>query len=243
MTGKLLAGLSCAALTLASSGAAATRMLVAPMPGEANGGLPAVVARAVESAALNHLPDVEVVTPGALEQKLELDLARSCAGEGDDAACVVEFASALGVDYVLRQRLSQVGGATHLTLSLYDGARPQLLAQGSRSAASDDADHLLDQIPALLVEVAKKARLPVDDAQAGLPVLGLALVGGGAVGLALGALGAGASALVDAQYFDAKLYRDSSRTWEGARLVSYGVAGASLVGGAALVAAGALTWE
>lgn len=243
MTGKLLARLACTALALACPAANATRLLVAPLPGEANGGFAAVLSRAVESAALDRLQDVEVVTPGALEQKLELDMVKACTGDGDDAACVVEFAAAMGVDYVLRQRLSEVKGDLHLTLSLYDGARAQLVAQGTRAAPADAPDRLLEQVPALVVEIARKARMPVAEDDGGPSVAGAALLGTGALGLALGVLGASGSALLDAQYFDAQLDRDGARTWEGARLFAYGAAGATAVAGVALLTTGVLLWE
>lgn len=215
----------------------------APGTDDALASLRAVVSRAVESAALDHLPDVEVLTPGALEQKLELDLARACTGDGDDAACVVEFASALGVDWVLRPRLSRVGGAVHLTLSLYDGARPQLVAQASRTADADDSEGLLRQVPELVVELARKARIPVVEGSAGPPLAALAPLGAGAAGLALGAVLATGSAVGDLQYFDAKLDREGARTWESVRLFAWGAAGACVVGGTALLVAGAFAWE
>ena len=257
MTGKLLVCLAGVVCLLASSQAVAARMLITPVSAEAQGSDPArapgaddalaslraVVSRAVESAALDHLPDVEVLTPGALEQKLELDLARACTGEGDDAACVVEFASALGVDWVLRPRLSRVGGAVHLTLSLYDGARPQLVAQASCTADANDSEGLLRQVPGLVVEVAKKARIPVLEGSEDPPLAAMALLGAGATGLALGAVLATGSAVGDLQYFDAKLDREGARTWESARLFAWGAAGACVVGGTALLVVGALAWE
>lgn len=243
MTGKLPASLAALAIALAAPSARATRLLIAPLPGEAQGGVAALLSRAVETAALEQLPDVVVVTPGAIEQKLELDLARACNGDGDDAACVVEFAAALNADFVLRQRLSEAQGALHLTLSVYDGARAELIAQGTRSAPAGEVERLAEQIPGLVVDVANKAHLPVVAAHAGPSLAGIALVGTGAAGLALGALGAGGTLLVEAQYLDARLDRDGARAWEGARLVAYGATAATVMAGAALMTAGALVWE
>lgn len=239
MTGKLLLTV----LVLGAGPVHATRLLIAPLPGEAHGGVAAVLSRAVESAALERLPDLVVLTPAALEQQLELGLARACAGDGDDAACVIEFASALDADWVLRQRLSEVQGSLHLTLSLFDGKRAELVAQATLSAPAGDVDRLVRQAPQLVVEVARKARIPVTEEPAGPSLAGLALVGAGATGVALGALGAGGSLLVESQYLGAHLDRDGARSWEGARVLAWGTSAACVLAGAALVTAGALAWQ
>lgn len=237
---QLAAVLACAVWAPAAH---ATRLLIAPVPGEALGGAAAVMSRAVESAALEHLPDLVVLTPAALEQQLELGLARACAGDGDDAACVVEFAAALDADWVLRPRLSEAQGSMHLTLSLFDGKRAELVAQATRAAPVGSVDRLTAQVPALVVDVARKARIPVVPIAAGPSAAGIALVSTGAVGLALGALGGGGSVLMEAQYLGAKLDRDAASTWEGARLFAWGTSAACVVVGAAAVTAGALVWE
>lgn len=228
---------------LGAAPAHATRLLIAPLPGEAQGGVAAVLSRAVESAALDRLPDLVVLTPTALEQQLELGLARACAGEGDDAACVIEYAAALDADWVLRQRLSEAQGSLHLTLSLFDGKRAELVAQATRSAPADDVDRLTREVPALVTELAKKARIPVAVEPLGPSPVGLALVGAGATGLALGALAAGGSLFVESQYLGAQLDRDGARAWEGARLLAWGASAAGVVVGGAMVTAGALLWE
>ncbi len=202
-----------------------------------------MVSRAVESAALEALPDMVVLTPAALEQQLELGLARACAGDGDDAACVVEFAAALDADWVLRPRLTEAQGSLHLTLSLFDGKRAELVAQATRSARVGAVDALTAQVPGMVVDVARKARIPVAEAARAPSPASLALVGGGVAGVALGVIAGGGSTLVEAQYLGARLDRGQAETWERARPFAWGAAAACTVAGVASLVAGALVWE
>ncbi|MCC7069710.1 MAG: hypothetical protein IT383_00195 [Deltaproteobacteria bacterium] len=242
MPGKLPLAVLLACAAWAPS-AHAARLLITPVPGETQGGVAELMSRAVESAALEQLPDLVVLTPAALEQQLELGLARACAGDGDDAACVVEFAAALDADWVLRPRLSEAQGSMHLTLSLFDGKRAELVAQATRSARVGEVDRLREQVPGLVADVARKARIPLVAPSAGPSVAGVALVGGGALALALGALGAGGSLLVEGQYLGAHLDRAQARTWEGARILAWGASAATVIAGAAALSAGVLVWE
>lgn len=222
--------------------AAATGMFVAPVP-PAPGLSPVEVeafTRAIESAALKRIVGVDVVTPRALDTKLELDLVKAC-DSGDDSACVVDFAQAMGVQYVLRATLGRLGDASLLTVSLYDGRRAALLGQGQRTEAS--MERLLGVVPDLVVEVAKASGLAVVvDRPRATPYLAIAeITGGGVVLLGSAATHAVAFLLIEPAYNRADLARGDAATWELTRPLAFGAPVIGYLAGAGLVGVGLFT--
>lgn len=166
MTGKhlqttlVLLGLLCAP-------AEASSIFVGPVPGDSDSSR--ALTSAIETAILKTALDANVVTPRALDSQLEIDLAKACVTDGDDAACVVNFAQALGVDYVVQSRLGRLGDLSLLTIAIYDGKKAGLLAQGVRRAPSHRPDVLLDGVDGLVAELALAANLRVADESSGPP--------------------------------------------------------------------------
>jgi hypothetical protein len=231
-------------LLLAPGAAHARGMFVAPVPparGEVTEAEADALTRAIESAVLAKVIGVEVVTPRALDAKLEIDLVRACE-TGDDASCVVDFAQSMGVDYVLRPSLERLGDTRVLTVSLYDGRRAALLGQGSRTGPS--AERLLDDVRGLVTEVARAGGLSVVvERPRSSPVGPIAEIASGSVVL-LGSAATHAVALlvVEPSYQRAEFDRDGARSWELARPVAVVAPLLGYVAGAALVGLGVLTW-
>lgn len=220
--------------------AAAIGMFVAPVP-PVRGVVTAVEAetftRTIESAVLKKVVGVDVVTPRALDTKLELDLVKAC-DTGDDTACVVDFAQSMGVQYVLRSTLARLGDTSLLTVSLYDGRRAALLAQGQRTATATQG--LLGEVPGLVLEVARAADLTVVvEKPKAPPYVAIAEVTGGSVVL----LGSVATHLVsflliEPSYNRADFSRSDAGTWELTRPVAFGAPVVGYLVGAGLVGVG-----
>jgi hypothetical protein len=202
----------------------ATSIFVAPVPSGGAGGddTAQVLTRTIETAVLQKLVGVDIVTPRALESKLDADLAKACTGEGDDASCVVDFAQAMGVDYVMRTQLAHLGDARVLTISLYSGKRAALIGQAQKKATR--IEELVDDAPNLVAEVAKAADLrTVVEAPKTVPYLAYSEIGGGAVVLlASAATHAIAFGLVEPAYEKASFDKNGDELWENlARPTTY----------------------
>lgn len=232
------------AALLGASGAHAARIFVAPLPGDDPEAL--ALTRAVETAVLKRVVDADVVTPRALDTKVELELLKACQS-GDDTSCVVDFAQSMGVDWVIRPQLAALGDRVILTLSLYDGQRAALVGQGERHAPRARPEQLLEEVPDLVVEVARAGRLRVIVPRAPAPpVLAFTALGAGAlVVLASAATHALTFAVLEPSYQKAEMSRDDARAWEAARPVAIGAPVLGYLGGAALLGVGvwALTRE
>ncbi len=227
-------------VAVACGPAHAASLFVAPVPPPTEEDAPAAKAltSAVETAVLKKVVEADVVTPSALDTKLEIDLVTACRGDGDDAACVVDFAQGMGVDYVVRTTLARLGHTRILTIAVYDGHRAALLGQAQRKA--ERAEDLVDAVPDAVVEAAKAAelRVVVERVKAP-PYLAYGALAGGAVVLA-GSLAAHAVALgvFEADYEKAAYTRDQARGWELARPFAYGLPVAGYLAGAGLVVVG-----
>ena len=224
---------------LASSTALASTIFVAPVPGDNDG----VLTRAVETAVLKKVAGADVVTPRALDTKLEIDLVKACNGEsasGDDASCVVDFAQGMGVDYVLRTTLAKLGDQRVMTMSIYHGHRAALLGQAQRKESS--FAELVDDVPDLVKEVARSAelRVVVDDIKSP-PYVAYGEVGGGVVLVAGSALAHVAAFLLENDYESAKYDRDTAHLWELTRPVAYGAPVLGYAVGAGLLGLGVYT--
>jgi hypothetical protein len=194
----------------------------------------------VETAILDRIPSLSVVTPRSLGDKVEIDLIKACQGN-DDASCTAQFSEALGVELVLRPSLSRLGDVLILTLSLYDTRSAAVLSQGQRQAARDQPEELLSQIPGLVEEIGTRAGLEVRrEVKKPFPTAAVAAVSVGGA-LVLGGAGlAGFALWQELRYQGAELSRDDAASWESARLLVVG--GAALVGlaGSVLVGYGAM---
>lgn len=233
-----------ALLLLFAIEARATSVFVAPVPA-VRGAVTEVEAgamtRAIESAVLARIVGVDVVTPSALDAKLEIDLVKACE-TGDDTSCVVDFAQSMGVQYVMRSSLTRLDGTSLLTVSLYDGKRAALLGQAQRSAPVTSA--LLAEARPLVVEVAQSAGLSVVMEQPKRQALVPALEIGGGLVLVLGSAATHAVSLfvIEPQYTNAEFTRDEARAWEFSRPFAYGLPLLGYIAGATLVGLGVWSW-
>jgi hypothetical protein len=233
-----------AALFLLSVEARATSVFVAPVPpvrGAVSDVEAGAMTRAIESAVLARVVGVDVVTPSALDAKLEIDLVKAC-NTGDDASCVVDFAQSMGVQYVMRSSLTRLDGTSLLTVSLYDGKRAALLGQGQRSARAT-AELLKDARP-LVVEVAQSAGLSVTverpQPSAVLPVLEIA--GGTAIVIGSAAAHLLSFFVFEAAYQRAEYTAEEATAWELARPAAYGLPVLGYIAGASLIGLGIWSW-
>jgi hypothetical protein len=233
-----------AALLLFAIEARATSVFVAPVPavrGAVSETEAAAMTRAIESAVLARIVGVDVVTPSALDAKLEIDLVKACS-TGDDTSCVVDFAQSMGVQYVMRSSLTRLDGTSLLTVSLYDGQRAALLGQAQRSARA--TSELLAQARPVVVEVAQSAGLSVvvERQKPSALVPALEIGGGALVVLGSAATHVVSLLVVEPTYADAEFTRDEARAWEFARPFAYGVPLLGYIAGATLVGIGVWTW-
>lgn len=143
------------------------------------------------------LAGVLVTTPSEIQAVLGIERQRQLLGCSDEAACVTDIASALGVDGVLTGAVAKVGSAYQLNVKVIDSKNGAGLSVASVSAANDT--ELLDEMGRAARAMAKELfgkldREPVGgtaqkDASAGwvrrrawIPaVAGVVLAGGGAV--------------------------------------------------------------
>ncbi len=146
--------------------------------------------RSVETALRAAIPDVEIVTPAALDAAIELETVRDCVDAEVTGSCLTELADAVDVDYIARPHLGRVGDELVLTLALLDGHRALVVAQGQRRARADRPADLLDAIDALAVALAADAKLGAAASSTrggGLPMVPIAASVGGAVVAGVGA--------------------------------------------------------
>jgi hypothetical protein len=152
---------------------------------------------------------------------------------------VVDFAQGMGVDLVMRGQLQHLGDQRILTISLFDGKRAALLGQAQKKAG--DASGLVDQVPAMVADVAKAGnlRVVVDTVNA-TPYLAYSELGGGiVVGLASLAVHGFAFAIAEPAYEGATYDRSGDRAWEFARPFAYAGPVIGYIGAATLVGMGA----
>lgn len=225
--------------------ARATSMFVAPVPavrGAVSQAEADALSRAIESAVLARVIGIDdVVTPSALDAKLEIDLAKACT-TGDDASCVVDFAQSLGVQYVMRPSLSRLDGTSMLTISLYDGKRASLLGQGMRQAR--ETSRLLDEMRPLVAEVAQAAGLNVAVERpkpSAVPAI-IEITSGSVLVVASAVTHAMSLLVVEPGYQRAEFTRDDARTWEAARPFAYGLPVLGYIAGATLIGIGVYAW-
>jgi hypothetical protein len=197
------------------------------------------------------LAGAEATTPQQIAAVLGLERQKALAGcDQDSSDCLVELANALGVDGIAMTNVAKVGAVFQLTLRVIDAARGQAVGTFSRQAAREED---------LLGAIAEGAKLVARDAAAALkrslklevspqgggarklawiPAVGGVAFAAGGVALLVGAglnhdaLNATRSAPMDLA--SAQKLRD-----EGALMQALGAVGIG-VGGAALVAAGAM---
>ena len=231
---------------LAAAPAAASRLFVTPIGFPSDAELARTLTRAVETAVVEAIPGADVTTTAALDTAVELQVIRECVSDQEQGSCISEIAQAVDVDFVVRPHLGQVGSELVLTLSVLDGNKATVLAQGNRRTALGDPARLLDVIPGLVREVADGAGLPTAPGRTDkppadaaldtglhkpLPALPLALALVGVVGAGLG-VGLQAWALVQG-------YRRSQAELsaeDAAAIEQVGPAG--LVGGSVLLLGG-----
>ncbi len=243
-----------ATLLFADAAAARVRILVTPIRDSGAGGdeTAKTLTRAVETALAGAVKDVEIVTPAALDTAIEIESARDCVGpkESDDSkvvsSCLSELADAIDVDVIARPSLGRIGSELVLTLTLLDGERAVVVAQGQRRADKDSPEALLDQIPGLAKEVAKDADLVIaGKRKRAVPVGAIVVAGSGAVvaGLGVGALAV--RGVYSGDYERGALDRDEARAYEFIDVpFLIGGIGAVVVGGVtALVAGGVAVWS
>ena len=221
--------------------------------------------RAVETALGAAVKDVEIVTPAALDTAVEINLARECAsfsgddgdhgaangkgaadGKGAGDSCLSELADAVDVDVIARPSLGRLGSELVLTLTLLDGDKAVVVAQGLRRADKGAPEALLDQIPGLAKDVARDADLAtVARRRRAVPgaAIGTALVGVVVVGVGVGALAV--RGLFSGDYASGRLDVNGARAYESIDApFLYGGIGAVGVGSAtALVAGGVAIWS
>lgn len=233
-------------VSLLCAEARATSMFVAPVApsrGVVSESEADAMTRAVESAVLAKVVGVDVITPAALDNKLELDLINACkAGAADDASCVVDFAQSMGVQYVLRSSLVKLDDTSVLTISLYDGRRASLLGQASRTDRS--AAKLLSTVPGLVAEVAQSGGLSVvaerPRPSAAMPIA--EIVGGSVVVLGSALTHVVSFLVVEPAYQRAEFDRQAAGTWEFTRPFAFAVPVLGYIGGAALIGVGVWTF-
>jgi hypothetical protein len=239
VTRKLL----CAVLVLVACAAAlparAESALVLPTNEDASSE-GAAVGRAVETAVLDRIPSLAVITPRSLGDKLEVDIVKACQG-GDDASCTAQFSDALGVDLVFRPTLARLGDLVILTLSIYDVKTGAVRAQGQRRAPKSAPEELLTQIPGLVEEVGARAQLPVRvTVKKPFPTGSVVSITAGSA-LVLGGAGLAAYGIwQELRYQGAELSREEASSWEGARLLVFGGGAVVVVAGAVLIGYGVM---
>lgn len=188
--------------------ARAEKIFASPLPG--NDAAAVALSRAIETALLNQAPDVEVTTPRAIDTQIETDLLKACQGDGDDSSCVVNFAQSMGVDLVMRPQLAALGATSILTLSLYNAKKAALVAQGQRTATK--AEDLLDQVPALVAEVARAGGVRVVERRPRpTPYLAWSAIGAGGLVVATSGIVHAIAFAREGDYQAAKLDRPEAR--------------------------------
>ncbi|MDP2340276.1 MAG: hypothetical protein Q8O67_04910 [Deltaproteobacteria bacterium] len=225
---------------------AGARIFVTPILNDTNPGSSQTLSRAVETAVKAALPDAEIVTTSALDTAIEMSTMRDCVGSAgpDDGAdsCLSELADAIDVDYIARPHLGRVGRELVLTLSLLDGRRAVVLAQGHRRVAMDSPGALLDVVNGLAKEVVRAADLRSDRPRARVvPITPIIAAGGGVVGVGVGALALGVRGSLSGDYERARLDRGQAQFYE---LIDapflWGGIGLVVVGGVVALAGGGI---
>jgi hypothetical protein len=227
------------------------RVFVTPILNEADPEISQTLSRSTESALKAAIADVEIVTTAALDTAIELSTMRDCVGsagvdEGGADSCLSELADAIDVDFIARPHLGRVGDELVFTLSLLDGHRAVVLAQGQRRVNADAPARLLDVVNDLAKEVAKEASLHRSSDRRSarvVPLTPIMVAGGGVVGVGVGAVALGIRGAMSGDYERARLDRgaaqlyetiDAPFLWGGIGLVVIGGATALLGGGLAV---------
>jgi hypothetical protein len=218
--------------------AQATRIFVAPVQAD-DAAVATTWGAAVESALHEALPGVELVTRQALDAVVAVENARDCLAVDGVTSCLSELADALDVDFLARASYGRLGAQHVLTVSLVDGRRAVVVAQGQRSAV--DPEVLWETVPGLVREVLEGAGLLARPPS----LLGPGVVVGAGVGVAL--LGAGAWLLREElapAYAAGRFDRSQARLFEAVEApMLYGGLGAVVVGSVvALVGVGLGAW-
>ena len=223
------------------------RIFVTPIHNEADLEIGRTLTRATETALKAAIPDAEIVTPAALDTAIEMNAVRDCVGStGSDGtdSCLTELADAVDVDYIARPHLGRIGDDLVLTLSILDGRRAVVLAQGLRRVSARDPAELLDVVTGLAKEVARGADLR-STRRRPVPLAPIVVSAGGVVAVGLGALALGVRGGLAGDYERARLDRSQAQAfelidqpflWGGIGLVVVG-------GGVALSGASVAVWS
>lgn len=188
-------------IALALACAFAGAVLEQPGPAQKVLVLPVVVTgvdlddgRALDALVLaeaSRIRGVEVVGADEIKRLAALEAEKQAMG-CDEASCLEELAGALGARYVLFGAVSQLGDATTLTLSLYDGAggdRPIRRETATASRAAKLARYVRPTVQKLLLTVGRDV---VVEEPAPPPISPLVWIGAAALGAGgLATLGAG----------------------------------------------------
>jgi hypothetical protein len=175
--------------------------------------------RITESEVRGALENVRVVTPTSVESTASLAEVTACVDAGD-AECLSGFSTMTGVTHLLIPEVTDTGDELIFTLGVYQAQSGALLAQGTRRASAHTLSRLLDQVPALVVDVLQDAGFAVSEkaveASRG-PWPWVILGAGVGVGLVAAAAGVGLhfySLDLSQRYEEAQFSAAESRNWE-----------------------------
>jgi len=150
------------------------RVLVLDVRSEGDAQLAALLGNEV-AAELARGGALDVVTSDDLRRLADVAATRESTGCDDDGACLAEIGAAMGARYVVSGVLGRVGASTLVQLSLFDVERGRSIARESAQAATTEA------IASTTRELsARLRRALVSETPAPMPVLPLAVAGGGA---------------------------------------------------------------
>ncbi len=226
------------------------RIFVTPILNDADLEISRTLTKATETALQAAVPNAEIVTPAALDSAIEVSTVRDCVGpsgggHADAAAdsCLSELADAVDVDFIARPHLGRVGDDLVLTLSILDGHRAVVLAQGMRRVRAATPAALLDVVPELAIAVARDADLRAHGVRP-LPVVPIVVGVSGLAGAGLGAAALVIRGSMSGDYEHARLDRGQAQAYE---LIDapflWGGVGLAVVGGVvALGGSGLAVW-